>query len=94
MQRQALYRCWLLLSEEVVHVVTAERADALLAKHRRVRRAARDLGQYAVRASLPMDKLGVDTLLPRQAVAPVVSKCWAVTTSIRWRRNRHDSIRR
>ena len=40
------------------------RAEALLADHRRVREAARDTGQYAVRASLPVDVLGVYVLLP------------------------------
>jgi superfamily II DNA or RNA helicase len=41
-----------------------DRANALLADHRRVRQAARDTGQYTVRASLPVDVLGVYVLLP------------------------------
>lgn len=41
-----------------------ERSEALLADHRRVREAARDVGQYAVRACLPVDVLGVYVLLP------------------------------
>ncbi|MCC7079765.1 MAG: hypothetical protein IT530_03765 [Burkholderiales bacterium] len=43
--------------------LATERANALLADHRRVREAARDTGQYAVRASLPVDVLGVYVLL-------------------------------
>jgi superfamily II DNA or RNA helicase len=41
-----------------------ERAEALLADHRRVREAARDVGQYDVRPCLPVDVLGVYVLLP------------------------------
>jgi superfamily II DNA or RNA helicase len=44
--------------------LATERANALLADHRRVREAARDVGQYLVRASLPVDVLGVYVLLP------------------------------
>ncbi|MFZ1986926.1 MAG: hypothetical protein WAU91_21115, partial [Desulfatitalea sp.] len=40
------------------------RADALLADHRRVRQAARDVGSYAVRPCLPVDLMGVYVLLP------------------------------
>jgi hypothetical protein len=48
----------------VLERLASERANALLADHRRVREAARDTGQYAVRASLPVDVLGVYVLLP------------------------------
>ncbi|MEO6098590.1 MAG: helicase-related protein [Fibrobacteria bacterium] len=41
-----------------------ERAQALLTDHRRVREAARDIGNYAVHASLPVDVMGVYVLLP------------------------------
>jgi superfamily II DNA or RNA helicase len=40
------------------------RADALLADHRRIREAARDLGSYSVRPCLPVDVMGVYVLLP------------------------------
>lgn len=40
------------------------RAQALLADHRRVREAARDVGQYSVNACLPVDVMGVYVLLP------------------------------
>jgi superfamily II DNA or RNA helicase len=48
----------------VLDRLATERANALLTDHRRVREAARDVGQYAVRASLPVDVLGVYVLLP------------------------------
>ncbi len=41
-----------------------QRADALLADHRRVREAARDLGSYEVNPCLPVDLIGVYVLLP------------------------------
>lgn len=41
-----------------------ERAEALLADHRRVREAARDIGSYEVTPCLPVDVLGVYVLLP------------------------------
>jgi hypothetical protein len=41
-----------------------QRAEALLADHRRVREAARDLGSYEVTPCLPVDVLGVYVLLP------------------------------
>lgn len=41
-----------------------ERATALLADHRRVREAARDIGSYEVTPCLPVDVLGVYVLLP------------------------------
>ena len=40
------------------------RASALLDDHRRVREAARDVGQYSVNACLPVDVIGVYVLLP------------------------------
>lgn len=49
---------------EALDALATDRANALLADHRRVREAARDIGQYAVRASLPVDVLGVYVLLP------------------------------
>jgi len=48
----------------VLERLATDRAQALLADHRRVRDAARDIGQYAVRASLPVDVVGVYVLLP------------------------------
>jgi hypothetical protein len=41
-----------------------QRADALLADHRRVRQAARDIGSYEVTPCLRVDVLGVYVLLP------------------------------
>jgi superfamily II DNA or RNA helicase len=41
-----------------------ERAESLLADHRRVREAARDIGSYEVTPCLPVDVLGVYVLLP------------------------------
>jgi len=41
-----------------------ERATTLLEDHRRVREAARDVGQYSVKACLPVDVIGVYVLLP------------------------------
>ncbi len=41
-----------------------ERAQALLEDHRRVREAARDVGQYSVSPCLPVDVIGVYVLLP------------------------------
>ncbi len=55
---------FLVTQKRVLDALATERAAALLADHRRVREAARDVGQYAVRASLPVDVLGVYVLLP------------------------------
>ena len=44
--------------------LATERANALLADHRRVREAARDVGSYEVTPCLPVDVLGVYVLLP------------------------------
>lgn len=41
-----------------------QRAAALLEDHRRVREAARDVGQYSVAPCLPVDVIGVYVLLP------------------------------
>ena len=41
-----------------------QRAQALLEDHRRVREAARDVGQYSVSPCLPVDVIGVYVLLP------------------------------
>ncbi|MFP8968488.1 SNF2-related protein [Pokkaliibacter sp. CJK22405] len=41
-----------------------ERANTLLVDHKRVREAARDVGQYSVQACLPVDVIGVYVLLP------------------------------
>ena len=41
-----------------------QRADALLADHRRVREAAKDIGSYEVTPCLPVDVLGAYVLLP------------------------------
>jgi len=41
-----------------------QRADILLADHKRVREAARDVGQYNVQPCLPVDVIGVYVLLP------------------------------
>lgn len=41
-----------------------ERAQVLLEDHRRVREAARDVGQYSVNPCLPVDVIGVYVLLP------------------------------
>lgn len=47
-----------------LETVARQRADLLLADHRRVREAARDVGQYAVSPCLPIDVMGVYVLLP------------------------------
>jgi hypothetical protein len=44
--------------------LATECANALLADHRRVREAARDVGSYEVTPCLPVDVLGVYVLLP------------------------------
>lgn len=47
-----------------VEALAQQRAEALLADHRRVREAARDVGQYSVTPCLPVDIIGVYVLLP------------------------------
>lgn len=47
-----------------LNALAQERAQTLLADHRRVREAARDVGQYSVAPCLPVDVMGVYVLLP------------------------------
>jgi superfamily II DNA or RNA helicase len=47
-----------------LNALAQERAQTLLADHRRVREAARDVGQYSVSPCLPVDVMGVYVLLP------------------------------
>jgi len=47
-----------------VEALAQQRAEALLTDHRRVREAARDVGQYSVSPCLPVDIIGVYVLLP------------------------------
>lgn len=47
-----------------LEALAQSRAEALLADHRRVREAARDVGQYSVAPCLPVDVIGVYVLLP------------------------------
>lgn len=47
-----------------LETLARQRADALLADHRRVREAAGDRGRYTVTPSLPVDVIGVYVLLP------------------------------
>lgn len=49
---------------EKLEALAQQRAEALLADHRRVREAARDVGQYNVTPCLPVDVMGVFVLLP------------------------------
>jgi hypothetical protein len=49
---------------ERVAGLAQSRAESLLVDHRRVREAARDVGQYTVRPCLPVDVMGVYVLLP------------------------------
>lgn len=47
-----------------LEALAEQRAHALLEDHRRVREAARDVGQYSVSPCLPVDLIGVYVLLP------------------------------
>lgn len=47
-----------------LEALAQERAQRLLDDHRRVREAARDVGQYSVSPCLPIDLIGVYVLLP------------------------------
>ncbi len=47
-----------------LEALASERAQTLLEDHKRVREAARDVGQYSVSACLPVDVIGVYVLLP------------------------------
>lgn len=49
---------------ERLQALAHQRAEALLEDHRRVREAARDVGQYSVTPCLPVDVIGVYVLLP------------------------------
>jgi hypothetical protein len=49
-----------------IETIAQQRADILLADHRRVREAARDVGQYSVMPCLPVDIIGVYVLLPEE----------------------------
>jgi hypothetical protein len=52
--------------ETALQTLAAERAELLLADHRRVRDAARARGDYQVRALLPVDVIAAYVLLPVQ----------------------------
>lgn len=47
-----------------LEALARQRADALLQDHRRVREAARDVGDYSITPCLPVDVMGVYVLLP------------------------------
>lgn len=47
-----------------LQALAQQRAETLLADHKRVREAARDVGQYNVKPCLPVDVMGVYVLLP------------------------------
>lgn len=49
---------------ERLETLAHQRAQALLDDHRRVREAARDVGQHSVGPCLPVDLIGVYVLLP------------------------------
>ena len=49
---------------ERIEALAGQRAEALLVDHRRVREAARDVGQYSVTPCLPVDVIGIYVLLP------------------------------
>ena len=49
---------------ERIEALARQRAEALLVDHRRVREAARDVGQYSVTPCLPVDIIGIYVLLP------------------------------
>lgn len=51
-------------NQEKLEALAEERANTLLDDHKRVREAARDVGQYSVKACLPVDVIGVYVLLP------------------------------
>jgi hypothetical protein len=50
--------------QEQLDGLAEQRAEILLADHKRVREAARDVGQYNVSPCLPVDVIGVYVLLP------------------------------
>lgn len=47
-----------------IEELARQRAEALLVDHRRVRKAARDVGHYSIAPCLPVDVIGVYVLLP------------------------------
>lgn len=49
---------------ERIEALAWQRAEALLLDHRRVREAAKDVGQYSVTPCLPVDVIGIYVLLP------------------------------
>ena len=49
---------------ERIEALAQQRAEALLTDHRRVREAAKDVGQYSVTPCLPVDIIGIYVLLP------------------------------
>lgn len=49
---------------ERIEALAGQRAEALLVDHRRVREAAKDVGQYSVTPCLPVDVIGIYVLLP------------------------------
>ncbi|MBQ2594442.1 MAG: helicase SNF2, partial [Candidatus Riflebacteria bacterium] len=51
-------------NKEVIDNFAKQRAEALLADHRRVREAAADRGSYEVKPCLPVDLIGIYVLLP------------------------------
>ncbi|MGH6820043.1 MAG: helicase, partial [Methylocella sp.] len=55
---------WIRSQPQRIEALARTRAEALLADHRRVREAARDVGQYSVTPCLPVDIIGVYVLLP------------------------------
>jgi hypothetical protein len=56
---------WLAAHATDLDTFAAERADALLKDHRRVREAAEARGKYSVKALLPADVIGLYVLLPK-----------------------------
>jgi superfamily II DNA or RNA helicase len=60
--RQALE--FLAAHPQQLQALAQQRGDALLDDHKRVREAARDVGQYNVKPCLPVDVMGVYVLLP------------------------------
>lgn len=55
---------FLTANQSQLEALAKERAQSLLADHRRVREAAKDVGQYKVTPCLPVDVIGVYVLLP------------------------------
>ncbi|MFV8781903.1 helicase-related protein [Microbulbifer sp. SA54] len=51
-------------NQQKLEALATDRAQVLLNDHKRVREAARDVGQYSIKACLPVDVIGVYVLLP------------------------------